>query len=682
MSGPTTNKKPNHLINAGSPYLKQHAYNPVEWYPWGEEALAKAKNEDKPIIVSIGYSSCHWCHVMERESFENDSIAQIMNEHFISIKVDREERPDIDQLYMEAVQAMGVNGGWPLNVFLTPDQKPFYGGTYFPPQAWAKLLTNVAHTFEKQRNEIEKSADDFTDVLATSEIIKFKLKADDAPFSQEALDQAYLKMAERFDHQKGGFNRAPKFPMPSNWLFLLRYYHITRNAEARKQVEKTLDEIALGGISDQVGGGFARYSVDADWHVPHFEKMLYDNGQLISLYAEAYTVTQKDLYKEAVYKTIGWLEREMEHKGGFFSALDADSEGEEGKFYVWGQEELEPLLNGTELNIAVPYYDIQQEGNWEEGKNILHRRMSDPEFAKKHGLGQEELKTVRTRINAKLLKARGQRVRPGLDDKILAGWNGLMLKGLVDAYEAFQDDRFLDLAVKNASFLERNMISANGKMMRGFKNEKASIDAYLEDYAAVINAFIALYQVTFDEKWIELAKVLNEYVLGHFYDDDEQMFFFTDNKSPGLIARKKEIFDNVIPSSNSIMAINLYLLGVIYDSDDYKNISRKMLGRITPLFSSDIAYVSNWAILYTYMATPTAEISIVGNNAAALRNDLLKTYHPNKVVMGTEVSSSLPLMEGKYALENKGTIYVCYNKTCQQPVHTTTEALEQLHHGH
>ncbi|ELR73159.1 Thymidylate kinase [Fulvivirga imtechensis AK7] len=679
MSHTTEPKKgeANRLINATSPYLLQHAYNPVNWYPWGEEALEKAKKEDKPILVSIGYSSCHWCHVMERESFENDSIAAIMNEHFISIKIDREERPDVDQIYMDAVQAMGQSGGWPLNVFLTSDQKPFYGGTYFPPESWAQLLKQVARVYNEKRSEVEESADQLTNAIATSEVIKFRLKDNGTEYTTTTLEKMYEKLSMKFDGNKGGFKGAPKFPMPGNWLFLLRYYNATNDQEALRQLEVTLSEIARGGIYDQIGGGFARYSVDADWLVPHFEKMLYDNGQLVSLYAEAYTATKLELYKEVVYQTIDWLEREMTSKeGGFYSALDADSEGEEGKFYVWTKDEVEHVL-GAEANLIMSYYNIEKEGNWEEGKNILHMHVSDEEFAKRHDLGVAELKEKVWKADELLLEERSKRVRPGLDDKVLAGWNGLMQKGLVDAYVAFGEPKFLDLALRNAHFLDQHMIH-DFRLNRSFKSGKASIDGYLEDYAFVIDAYTALYEATFDEQWLKKAKGLMDYTIEHFYDNSEKLFFFTDDRSEKLIARKKEVFDNVIPASNSQMALNLYRLGKIYDHEEYLNKSSMMIGKMTALMEQETAYLSNWAILYADMATPTAEIVIVGKEAELMRRHLTDRYHPNKIMMGAIDASDLPLIKGKTTIGGATAIYVCYNKTCKLPVTSVEKALEQL----
>ncbi|TRX61888.1 thioredoxin domain-containing protein [Fulvivirga sp. M361] len=666
----------NRLIESTSPYLLQHAYNPVDWYPWGNEALEKAKKEDKPIIVSIGYSACHWCHVMERESFENDSIATVMNDNFICIKVDREERPDVDQVYMDAVQAMGLNGGWPLNVFLTPDQKPFYGGTYFPPQQWVKLLENVTKAFTDKRSEIEKSAGDLTNALATSEVIKYQLTGTDTDFQATSLSKMFQSLRKKFDPEYGGFNRAPKFPMPGIWLFLMHYYHYTQDAEALEQLTITLDQIAMGGIFDQIGGGWARYSTDAEWLAPHFEKMLYDNGQLMSLYSEAYTVTGKKLYKEVVYKTVQWLEREMlDASGGFYAALDADSEGEEGKFYVWNEQEVDQLL-GEASPIVKDYYDISSEGNWED-KNILRRTMSDEKFIKKHKIDNDLLEAKLESAERTLLDARSDRVRPGMDDKILSGWNGLMLKGLIDAHRAFNDEKFLLLAKDNADFILENMVR-DDQLYRSYKNGEASIPAYLEDYAFVINGLTALYQVTFEEKWLSKALSLTEYVLDHFYDKTEGLFFFTDDSAERLIARKKEVFDNVIPASNSQMAINLYQLGVIYDIEEFKSKASKMVSKMAELTEAETANLSNWGILYGYFATPTAEISIVGPDAQRVQQEFSKKYLPNKVMMGALKESDLPLMKGKYAINGETTIYVCYNKTCKLPVTSVEEAYKQL----
>ncbi|MEQ8245536.1 thioredoxin domain-containing protein [Fulvivirga sp.] len=673
----TEHKTPNHLINETSPYLLQHAYNPVKWYPWGEEALKKAKKEDKPILVSIGYSSCHWCHVMERESFENDSIAEIMNKYFINIKVDREERPDVDQIYMDAVQAMGGNGGWPLNFFLLPDQKPFYGGTYFPPSGWTQLLQNIEVAFRDKRSELEGAANTLTNALSSSDLEKYNLNPEKSEFQLSEIDSMYAVLSKRFDTALGGMDRAPKFPMPGSWQFLLNYYATSKNDKALAQLKLTLDEIAKGGIYDQAGGGFARYSVDAKWLVPHFEKMLYDNGQLVSLYSNAYKLTKSPLYKSVVYQTIDWLKREMtDASGGFYAALDADSEGVEGKFYVWTKEEFDEIV-GENAQIMGAYYNISEEGNWEHGNNILHKKLSDQEFADTHGIALDELEQLVDETNSLLLSKRTERVRPGLDDKVLASWNGLMIQGLVDAYEAFGEKEFLNLAVTNANFIVDKMIS-DGQLKRTFKNNKATIDAYLEDYAFVIQAFTSLYQATFDEKWLQHADGLMSYANAHFFDTKEQFYYFTDNESEALIARKKEVFDNVIPASNSQMAINLHVLGTLLDNEDYLKKSKHMLSSMSSLVLEEPNYTYNWAILYEMIAYGNAEVAIVGNEAEQIRAQFAQHFYPFKILMGTTTESQLPLMEYKTTVNNKTTIYVCYNKTCKLPVNSFKEALKQL----
>jgi len=672
-------KHTNRLIESSSPYLLQHAHNPVDWYPWGKEALEKAKNEDKPIIVSIGYAACHWCHVMERESFENDSIASIMNEHFVCIKVDREERPDVDQVYMDAVQAMGLNGGWPLNVFITPDQKPFYGGTYFPPEQWTQILQSIAKAFKENREKLEKSAEKFTQTLSASEIEKYGLTPTENPFEKKLLDDMFTTMSQRFDKKNGGMGEAPKFPMPSNWTFLLRYYKATKNELALQQINKTLENIGYGGIYDQVGGGFARYSVDAEWFAPHFEKMLYDNAQLVSVYSEAYLLTKNPYYKTIVEETINWLQKEMmSDENGFYSSLDADSEGEEGKYYVWKYNDFEKVL-GSDAPVMAAYYNVTTKGNWEHGNNILHRDESNAVFSEKENISQDDLAEIILKSKSKLYKAREKRVRPGLDDKILLGWNAVMAKGLIDAYNAFSEKQYLELALKNIQFIEENMREGNN-LFRNYKSGKASIPAYLEDYALYIDALNALYQSTFDEQYLEIADQLLQYVISNFYDQKEGLFFYTNNDSEDLIARKKEIFDNVIPSSNSIMAINLHVLGTILDKKEYHDLSDKMLSQIAGIITSNTGHLSNWATLYSYKVQSTPEIVIIGENADEIRASITAHYIPNKVLLGNieNTESSLPLMDGKYAIDGKTTIYVCFNKTCKLPVFEVEDALKLI----
>jgi len=668
----------NRLTEASSPYLLQHAHNPVDWFPWGEEALEKAKEEDKPIIVSIGYSACHWCHVMERESFENEDIAAIMNEHFVCIKVDREERPDVDQVYMDAVQAMGLQGGWPLNAFLLPDQRPFYGGTYFPPQGWAQLCNQIGKVFKEQRSELEKSAAGFMQTLGRSEVEKYGLNSIDGQFTKEKLSLMAKKFAENFDLNKGGNNRAPKFPMPVTYRFLLREGVINQNQESLDHVERTLNHMAWGGLYDQVGGGFTRYSTDMDWFVPHFEKMLYDNGQLLTLYSEAFQVFKHPLYKQIVLQTIDWLEREMTSpEGGFYSALDADSEGEEGKFYLWKDIDFETLL-GPDADLMIDYYNITS-GNWEPDKNIPFRSASNEEFASAHDIEIDELEDIIKSTNLKLLQARSERVRPGLDDKILTGWNGLILKGLCDAFAVFGEANFLQLALKNAYFLLENM-HHEGRLQRNFKNGKASIDGYLEDYAAVIQGFIALYEVTFDEAWLQHADQLVKTTLTEFYHPKEELFFFTANSAEALIARKKEIFDNVIPSSNALMATNLYHLGMLLERQDYIDKSDIMLKRVDRIVNMAPQDLAHWATLYTQRTYPTAEIVLVSEHPVKEIHTLHDSFIPNRIVAGKKpgIHSSLPLLEERELVNQQTTFYLCYNKACQLPVNDPKQLIQQL----
>jgi uncharacterized protein YyaL (SSP411 family) len=674
-SSPT--RPTNRLAHETSPYLLQHAHNPVDWYPWGPEALARAQVEQKPLLVSIGYAACHWCHVMERESFESEQVARVMNEHFICIKVDREERPDVDQLYMAAVQAMGIRGGWPLNVLLTPEAKPFYGGTYFAPSNWVQLLESVAQAYAgEHRAELDGSAERFAQVLQASELAKYRAAGNAVGVSDEEFKLLAYNLAQRFDRARGGTAQAPKFPMPSIWRFVLRAHHISGSQALLNQLNLTLREMAWGGIYDQVGGGWARYSVDDAWLVPHFEKMLYDNGQLLSLYSEAYQVTQEPLYREVVYQTVNWVRRELTNpEGGFYSSLDADSEGEEGKFYVWTREELQHLL-GAEEPLASAYYQCTGLGNWEHGRNILHRRQSDTDFAAAHKLEPHVLTKLVHGWQKTLLAARAQRVRPGLDDKVLTGWNALMLSGLVAAYRAFGEAEFLALALRNAEFLQAHL-RQGPRLYRTWKNGRATISGFLEDYALVIEAYVSLYEATFTESWLREAEALTAYVLDHFFDPAEQQFFYTDASAEPLIARKKELFDNVIPASNSVMAHNLLRLGRHLDNPTYQTLAATMLAQLQALAAQEPQHLTNWASLYVALLRPGAEVAIAGPQAEALRQQLSRHFLPHDVLAGTSETSELPLLQGRPGREPT-TIYVCRHHACQLPVHSAAEALAQL----
>ena len=676
---------PNQLQYETSPYLLQHAENPVEWYPWGEEALNRAIDEDKPIIVSIGYSACHWCHVMEHESFEKEGVARVMNENFVCIKVDREERPDVDAIYMDAVQAMGVHGGWPLNVFLMPNARPFYGVTYLPTQNWVQLLGSIRNAFDEHRDELDKSAEGFANELNINDIQRYQLPQADPQFTPETLDGLYRKVVGKTDSEKGGLNRAPKFPMPSVWRFLLRYHYIKgsdaeESERAFSQVRLTLDRMALGGIYDQLGGGFARYSTDADWFAPHFEKMLYDNGQLLTLYSEAYSLTKSPLYKQVVYQTIAFAQRELlSPEGGFFSALDADSEGGEGKFYTFTTPELREIL-GSEYDWFAELYHLTDKGNWEpghdgHGRNILHRTETNEAFAEHMGWSVDALNGRLADTHAQLMRVRDERIRPGLDDKILCSWNGLMLKGLVTAYRVFGEPEFLTLALRNAYFLLKKMRDERngGRLWHTYKNGRARQAGFLDDYAALIDGLLALYQATFTESWLTEADQLMQYVLTNFADDADELFFFTDKNGEELIARRKELFDNVIPSSNSMMAENLYALSLLLERPDYAERADRMLGRVQPLVQQNADYLANWAGQYALRVRPTAEIAIVGPDAEQFRAQIDAEFYPNKVLCGTTDQSSLPLLQQRGPINGKTAIYVCYNRTCQLPVTSVDE---------
>lgn len=669
-------KHTNRLIHSTSPYLLQHAHNPVDWFEWSDEALQKAKAEDKPILVSIGYSSCHWCHVMERESFEKDEVAEVMNSFFVCIKVDREERPDIDAIYMDAVQALGVNGGWPLNVFLTPDQKPFFGGTYFSPQVWVQVLTNIHTAYQSKKQEIITSAETLANHLASQGISQYKKKAEQEDF-RKLLDGMYTQLESKFDKTWGGLDRAPKFIMPSIWLWLLRYAHLTKNESALKHTLFTLKKIAQGGIYDQIGGGFARYSVDGEWFAPHFEKMLYDNAQLFSLYSEAYSISKDEQFKTVVFDTYEWLLREMMSKDhGFYSALDADSEGIEGKYYIWDYKELTGLIVPEYAELFADYFELVPGGNWEHGLNILTQSDDLDRLLKEYKLTQEQFNRLLESVKRKLLEVREQRIKPGLDDKILTGWNAMMTTGLLDAYHAFAEPKFLGIAVLNTQFLEKNLIEGK-KVYRSFKDKRGNTEGFLEDYAYVIQAYLKLYQANFNEQYLDRAKALTEYVLENFYDEKESYFYFTSKQAEKLIARKKEIFDNVIPASNGVMVQNLFHLGTILDREDWKQLATEMTEGLSHLITQEPNYMSNWGIVLTEIKVGLAEIVFTGEAFLSQKRDFRKNYQPFTLLMGSNKSSELPLLQGKTE-SDKNLIYVCYDKTCKLPVSTVDEVLKQL----
>ena len=679
-------KHTNHLFSETSPYLLQHAHNPVNWFAWGDEALQLAKTEDKPILISIGYSACHWCHVMERESFEDEETAVLMNRYFINIKVDREERPDLDHIYMDAVQAISGSGGWPLNVFLTPEGKPFYGGTYFPPvraynrSSWKEVLEAIHNAFTEKRADIELQAGNLVQHIITANAIGSSKSGKLPDFSlfeiavPENITENLLKNADTI---WGGFGGAPKFPQTFSIQYLLRQYYFTGNENAVRQALLSLDKMIQGGIYDQLGGGFARYSTDKEWLAPHFEKMLYDNAQLVSLYAHAFQLTKNPLYKTVVYETLDFVTRElMSSEGGFYSSLDADSEGEEGKFYIWEKLTIEKVLdNGAEL--FIDYYNIRSSGNWEDGKNILCRNETDESVSKKYNISLDELKIKISEAKKKLFQHRNSRVRPALDDKMLTSWNALMLKGLTIAYRAFGDEKFLKIALKNANFLMQKAIKSDGEIYRNYKDGKSSIHGMLDDYAFTASAFIELYQATFDDKWIMAANKIVDYTLIHFFDNVSGMFFYTHHEHSNLISRKMEVTDNVIPSSNSEMAKNLFVLGKYFFNDEYINKARQMLLNVKADMQKNIFYYSNWGMLEIALIAALADVAIVGNNCFELRCKLDENYLPNALLSGGQHEGRLPVLENKH-VDGKTSIYVCRNKVCKIPVTEVDKALFEI----
>ncbi|QXV64093.1 thioredoxin domain-containing protein [Mucilaginibacter sp. 21P] len=663
----------NRLANATSPYLLQHANNPVDWYPWGPEALQKARDENKLILVSIGYSACHWCHVMEHESFEDEGVAALMNEYFVCIKVDREERPDIDQIYMSAVQLMSGRGGWPLNCICLPDQRPIYGGTYFRKNDWASLLLNLADFFKTKPEEAEDYAVRLTEGIKQYESVPFIEQT--AEYGKDMLEPIMANWRRYIDPVEGGFGGAPKFPMPANWIFLMRYAHLMKDSGIAENVKLTLKKMAHGGIYDHIGGGFARYAVDGVWHVPHFEKMLYDNGQLLSLYAEAYTWNANPLYAEITDEIIGFVKRELtSSQNGFYSALDADSEGKEGKFYIFTQNELAEIL-GDDAPVFNSYYHVTEEGNWEEEQsNVFFRKEDEEAIAAQFDITTEELHTRLNAAKQKVFDARSKRVRPGLDNKILASWNGLMLKGLCDAYRAFAKPEYLELALQNADFIAKNLIFG-AKISRVYNPQTTEGVAFLDDNANVADAFIALYEVTFNENWIIQAQKLTDYALQHFYNAEGGIFFYTADNDEQLIARKSEIMDGVIPASNSVMARNLKKLGLLFDNEGYLEVSAQMLRNIVPHLAKYGTAYPNWTILLLDEIFGLNEVAITGPDHENIRRQFEQQYIPNKVMLGGQ-TGTLPLLDGR--LGDTTRIFVCKDRTCGLPANTVADALKQI----
>jgi uncharacterized protein len=665
----------NSLAGESSPYLLQHAHNPVGWHPWGEEALLKARTGNKLLLVSIGYAACHWCHVMEHECFEDEEVAGFMNKNFVCVKVDREERPDVDQVYMDAVQLLTGSGGWPLNVICLPDGRPVYGGTYFPRQRWLSMLEQVLDYVSKNPAEAEQQAKSLTDGIKGNEIIHEN--REEAEFTMDDLALIFSNWKRGIDFINGGLHRAPKFPLPVGYEFLLQYHFLSGDADALTAVTTTLDKMSGGGIYDQLGGGFARYSTDALWKVPHFEKMLYDNAQLLSLYSKAYQLTKDPQYKVVAFETAGFVKRELTSaEGAFYSSLDADSEGEEGRFYVWRLDELNRILKDN-AGLIINYYSVTEDGNWENGNNILYRSMTDKDLAGIYNMPEPELMKRISKAKMILLNERSKRKRPALDDKILTSWNAMMLKGYVDAYRAFEDEAFLQSAIGNAEFILKNLKKPDQRLDRNYKNGRSSINGFLDDYAFTIDAFIGLYQATFNEKWLLEAQDLISYVLAHFFDETSGMFYYTSDLDPALVARKMEITDNVIPSANSAMAKNLFILGRMFYNDVFLARSKRMLNNVKQDAFRGGAYYANWDMLMAWFASDPYDAVIAGEDCLSKRNEFDRYFLPNVFLCGGSEGTKLPVLQGK-AGTGLTTIYVCRDKMCRMPVTEVCDAIKQM----
>ncbi|HLF49763.1 MAG TPA: thioredoxin domain-containing protein [Methylomirabilota bacterium] len=673
----------NRLARETSPYLLQHAHNPVDWYPWGPEALERARQEDKPILLSVGYSACHWCHVMERESFENEATAVLMNDLFVNVKVDREERPDVDQIYMQAVQSMTGRGGWPMTVFLTPDGVPFYGGTYFPPEdrhglpAFPRLLQGVAEAYRARRGEVVETGRQLVESMRQGE----RLRRSATLLTGDILMTAYQAMALEFDEQDGGARRAPKFPQPMNWEFILRFWKRTGNAEALQMARLTLTKMARGGMYDQLGGGFHRYSVDERWLVPHFERMLYDNGQLASLYLHGWLATGEAEYRRVTEETLDYILREMTHSGGgFFSAQDADSEGVEGKFFVWSPEEIRGALPDAEMaRAACAYWGLDDGANF-EGHNILFVPREPTEVARELGLSPERLADLIAQARTLLYAAREKRVHPGLDDKVLAGWNGLVLAALADAGRALDRPDYIAAAVKNAEFLISAMVEG-GRLLRSWKGGQARIKGYLEDYAMVGAGLLALYEATFDLRWLVESRRLADEALRLFWDAEQETFYDTGADQEALVVRPRNLFDNAVPAGSSVAIEWLLRLAVFSGEERYEKLAISALRPMADLMSRHPAGFGRYLGALDFHLGPVAEVALVwpaGGDAAPLLKEVFGRYLPNRAVVGAPAGSAaaggLPLLAERSTVDGNATAYVCRRFVCQLPV-TEPQAL-------
>ncbi len=688
----TEHTRTNRLAEETSPYLLQHRHNPVDWYPWGPEAFERARAEDKPVLLSVGYSACHWCHVMERESFENEEIAALMNRLFVNIKVDREERPDVDQIYMQAVQAMTGHGGWPMTVFLTPEGVPFYGGTYFPPverqgmPAFPRLLQGIEEAFRSRRGEVVEAGRQLLEQMRQGE----RLKTSATLLGEEILQGAFQAFVQEFDAREGGMGRAPKFPQPMNWDFLLRFWKRSGIEGALGMTRLTLTKMARGGMCDQLGGGFHRYSVDGQWLVPHFEKMLYDNAQLASLYLHAWLATGDAEYRRVAEETLDYILREMTHPaGGFFSAQDADSEGVEGKFFVWSPEEIAAALGDPEMTrAALAYWGVDERPNF-EGRSILWVPRSPSAVGDTLGISVERLAELIAAARTRLYEVREKRVHPGLDDKVLASWNGLALAAFAEAGRVLGRADYVAAAMRNALLLTTQMRDGD-RLLRSWKNGQAKIKGYLEDYAMVGVGLLALYEATFDRRWLDESRTLAEQALGLFWDAEGKVFFDTGSDQEALVVRPRNLFDNAVPCGTSVAIEWLLRLAIVFGEERYEAVALTALRPIADLLHRYPSGFGRYLSALDFHLGPVAEVALVwpgadGAAAAPLLHAVFDRYMPNRLVVGAPEGSragvGLPLLAERTAVDGKATAYVCRRYVCQLPVTEPSALASQLEPG-
>lgn len=662
----------NELIRETSPYLLQHAHNPVNWRAWSPEIFEEAEKENKLVLVSIGYSSCHWCHVMERETFENEGVAKMMNENYINVKVDREERPDVDQVYQTAIQLIGQNGGWPLNAITLPNGKPLYLGTYLPKKQWSEVLLKINELYRENPEQAKSYADGLSKGIQETNLLE--ISSEFEKLTPDALQISIENWKPRWDTELGGDKGSQKFMSFNALNFLLDYGILTKDEETLTHVKNTLDKMANGGIYDHIGGGFYRYSTDQKWKVPHFEKMLYDNAQAIELYSKAYAHFKDAAYRDVVFETVTFLNREMKNQdGGYYATLDADSDGEEGKFYIWTIEELKKVLT-NDFDLFAKYYNVQEQNAWEEHKYILYKGNDENEFLIANGISKADFKKIKSEWNVKLLSARQERVRPTTDDKILTSWNALLIKALTKAYVTFGEVSFLNYATSTFDFIQLKSYS-NSILLHSYKEGSKQEASFLEDYTFLADASLELYSATIEKKYLDFSRTLTEVVIKDFSDSSTGMFTYSKNQE--LISKIIKTNDGDIPSANAVMAHNLLRIGHIDYAKEYLNKAKTMLTTLLPRVTEFPNGYAHWNSLLSNIVHPYFEIAVVGDKAEQLVKELQEKNIPNTLIIGSVSESEAPLFKDRY-FDDETLIYVCQNSTCKLPVKTVAEAIAQM----